>query len=77
MGDKKIELDYPNKIKWIIGGPNIVSQVFSLIGEFYLTRIYGNFSCDTFLDLNMIKNEMKIKEKIDVDDNCHFEIWKR
>jgi hypothetical protein len=25
----------------------------------------------------MINNEMKIKEKIDVDDNCHFEIWKR
>ena len=74
---KKIELDYPNKTKWIIGGPNTVSQVFSLIGEFYLTRIYGNFSCDTFLDLNMINNEMKIKEKIDVDDNCHFEIWKR
>ena len=74
---KKINIDYPTKIKWIIGGPKIVDQIFPLIQEFYLTRIYGNFFCDTHLDLNKIRKNMTISDKIKTDENCHFEIWSR
>ena len=71
----KISKKYPDLIKWIIGGPNIINQSFSIIKEFYITRIYGDFSCDTFFDLNIIRNEMKLVKKIDCDNSCHFEIW--
>lgn len=74
---KKINFKFPKKNRWIIGGPNTIHQLFPLIEQFYLTRIYGNFFCDTFLDLNRIKKEMKIIENIKGDDTCHFEVWSR
>jgi len=48
-----------------------------IIQEFYLTRIYGNYNCEKFLDISMITNNMKLTKKIKGDDTCHFEIWKR
>ena len=74
---KEIDKKYPNKVKWVIGGSNIVNQLFEIINEFYLTRIYGNYNCDTFLNLDNIFNEMKKIKNIEVDNTCHFEIWSR
>ena len=34
---------YKNLDKFIIGGPSILYQLFDLVEEFYLTRIYGNY----------------------------------
>ena len=62
---------------YIIGGSNILSKLFNLIEEFYLTRIYGNFNCDKNIDLDKIKQMMKMVKKIDCDETCHFEIWRR
>ena len=73
----KLEKKYSNKDIYIIGGPEIVKQTFDLFKEFYLTRIYGNFECDKFIDIKKISNTMKLIEKIDCDDTCHFEIWKK
>ena len=61
----------------IIGGPEVIRQTFDLFKEFYLTRIYGNFKCDKFIDINKISNTMRLIEKIDCDNTCHFEIWKK
>ena len=74
---KKISSKYNNSDKFIIGGPNILNQLFNLVEEFYLTRIYGNFNCDKKIDINIIKKNMKLKNKIQSDDTCHFEIWTR
>ena len=74
---KKIEQEYESLTKWIIGGPNIVNQLFDLIEEFYLTRIYGNYNCDTKIDINNIKKYMSLHKKIENNDTCHFEIWKK
>ena len=76
-GIKNIKETYPKLTYWIIGGPNLVNQLFCLINEFYLTKIYGDFNCDTFLDLTKINNEMKISQRIECDKSCHFEIWKK
>ena len=72
-----LEKKYLNKDIYIIGGLEIIKQTFDLFKEFYLTRIYGNFKCDKFIDINKISNTMKLIEKIDCDDTCHFEIWKK
>ena len=53
---------------FIIGGPDIIVQTFELFKEFYLTRIYGNFECDKFIDINKIKSSMKLDKKNDSDD---------
>ena len=73
----KLEKKYFDKDIFIIGGNEIISQTFDLFKEFYLTRIYGNFNCDKFIDINKISNTMNLIEKIDCDETCHFEIWRK
>jgi dihydrofolate reductase len=72
-----LEKEYLEKDIFIIGGPDIIVQTFDLFKEFYLTRIYGNFKCDKFININKIANTMNLIEKIDCDDTCHFEIWRK
>ena len=74
---KNLEIKFKVKNIFLIGGPEILKQVFSLVNEFYLTRIYGNYNCDKFISLVDIHNSMKIEQKIDCDETCHFEIWKK
>jgi len=74
---KLINTKYENQDLFIIGGPKIIDQLFELIEEFYLTRIYGEFDCDKTLDLKKIEDAMTLEEKIIKDKTCHFEIWKR
>ena len=62
---------------FIIGGSEIIKLTIDIIQEFYLTRIYGNYNCEKFLDISMITNNMKLSKKIEGDNTCHFEIWKR
>ena len=68
---------YNNKDFYIIGGSEILNQLFELVEEFYLTRIYGDFKCDKKIDLNIINRSMKMIKRIDNDETCHFEIWKK
>jgi len=72
-----MEKEYFEKDIFIIGGPEIIKQTFNLLKEFYLTRIYGNFNCDKFIDIKKIMNSMKLIKKINCDDSCHFEIWRK
>ena len=73
----KLQKKYLDRDIFIIGGSDIIRQSFDLFKEFYLTRIYGNFDCDKFIDINKIKNSMTLMKKIDCDQTCHFEIWKK
>jgi len=68
---------YENKDVYIIGGAEILNQLFELIEEFYLTRIYGNFECDKNINLQKIQESMKKIKEIENDTNSHFEIWKK
>ena len=72
-----LEKEYLGKDIFIIGGPDIIVQTFDLFKEFYLTRIYGNFECDKFIDINKIQSSMSLVKKIDCDNTCHFEIWRK
>ena len=68
---------YENKDVYIIGGAEILNQLFELIEEFYLTRIYGNFKCDKNINLQKIQESMKKIKEIENDSNSHFEVWKK
>ena len=74
---KEIQSSYENKDIFIIGGAEIIKLTMDLIQEFYLTRIYGNYECDKFIDISLLENNMQMVKKIDGDKSCHFEIWKK
>ncbi len=74
---KKIEEKYKNKDIFIIGGSQIINNTINIIEEFYLTRIYGNYNCEKFIDISLIEKKMKMFKKINGDKSCHFEIWKK
>ena len=66
-----------NKDVFIIGGSEIINSTLDIIEEFYLTRIYGNYKCEKYIDISLIENNMKLIKKINGDKSCHFEIWKK
>ena len=68
---------FENKDIYIIGGAEVLNQLFELVEEFYLTRIYGNFKCDKYIDLKKIQESMKMIKRLENDKNSHFEIWKK
>ena len=74
---KSLSNKYQNKDIYIIGGSEILNQLFELIQEFYLTRIYGDYNCDKNIELKRIQESMKMIKRLENDENSHFEIWKR
>ena len=74
---QNIQSEYTDKDIFIIGGSEIINLTFSLIEQFYLTRIYGNYNCEKFLNIDLIKNNMKMIKQFEGDKTCYFEVWKR
>ncbi len=74
---KDFEKKYQDKDLFIIGGSEIINLTIDLIQEFYLTRIYGNYYCEKFLNVSLIEKNMNLIEKIEGDKSCHFEVWKK
>jgi dihydrofolate reductase len=64
------------KTTWVIGGPNIIDQLLGVIDEFYLSRIPGDYSCDTFLPIEKIEKMFK-KYWSEKHDTVEFQIWKK
>ena len=74
---QNIQSEYINKDIFIIGGSEIINLTFNLIEQFYLTRIYGNYNCEKFIDVSLIENNLNMIKKINGDSTCHFEIWEK
>ena len=74
---QNIQSEYKDKDIFIIGGSEIINLTFNIIEQFYLTRIYGNYNCEKFIDVSLIENNLNMIKKIDVDSTCHFEIWEK
>ena len=74
---QNIQSEYINKDIFIIGGSEIINLTFKSIEQFYLTRIYGNYNCEKFIDVSLIENNLNMIKKIDGDSTCHFEIWEK
>ena len=74
---QNIQSEYIDKDIFIIGGSEIINLTFNIIEQFYLTRIYGNYNCEKFIDVSLIENNLNMIKKIDGDTTCHFEIWEK
>ena len=65
-----------NKDVFIIGGANLIFQVFDIIDIFLITHIKGVYNCDKKLDRNIIINKMKVfRSAPAIDDSCIFKVW--
>lgn len=73
---KHIANEYPSLITWVIGGPNIVEQSIDVIEEFYLSRIPGNYNCDTYLPLHKIEDKFTLTWQ-EAHQDVVFQIWKK
>ena len=71
---KALENEYPSLITWVIGGPNIVEQSLGVIDEFYISRIPGEYDCDTFLPLKKIESLFEIKHE-ETHPEVTFQVW--
>ena len=81
-GDLNSEVEHIGYINegvttWVIGGPNIVEQTLGVIEEFYISRIPGEYDCDTFLPLKKIESLFERTWVDDTNDGVTFEIWKK
>jgi len=74
---KHIEYINEGVITWVIGGPNIIEQTLGVIDEFYISRIPGEYACDTFLPLKKIESLFERTWVDDTNDGVTFEIWKK
>ena len=50
---------HPEKTIWIIGGVHLITQTLSVIDQFVLSRIPGQYDCDRFLPMEEL-NQWKI-----------------
>jgi dihydrofolate reductase len=66
----------PGLITWVIGGPNIIEQTLGVIDEFYISRIPGEYACDTFLPLKKIESLFELTTVIH-ETGVTFEIWEK
>lgn len=68
--------DNPGIITWIIGGANIIEQTLGIIDEFYLSRIPGDYKCDTHLPLDKIEDMFTLDWQ-EAHEDVTFQIWKK
>ena len=60
----KEELVNMNKLQniWIIGGAKLVEGLIDIIDEIWLSRIQGNYNCDTFLPRTLIEEMFTLSD---------------
>jgi dihydrofolate reductase len=73
---KDIAKEFPSLITWVIGGPKIIEQSLDCIDEFYLSRIPGDYQCDTRLSLDDIADRFTLNWQ-EAHPDVTFQIWKK
>ena len=61
---------------WVIGGNNLVESVWEFIHEIHLTLVLSEHICDTFIDLEKIKNNFIQVSGSGFGDHS-YEVYKR
>ena len=61
---------------WVIGGNKLVQSVWDNISEIHLTLVLAEYNCDTYIDLNKLKEDF-IQESGSGHGDHSYEIWKR
>lgn len=65
----------PNQDIWIIGGSQLFSGCINVIEEIYLSRIDGDYNCDTFLPKWKIMRNFTIGEQHITKNGLYIQKW--
>ena len=60
---------------YVIGGAELVVSLLDNISILHLTRVSGNYDCDTFLPLDRIKDQFVCIDRVIVDSLTVFETY--
>jgi dihydrofolate reductase len=66
-----------NEDIFIIGGAGVIKWALPIIDTFLLTRIAGNWDCDTFLPLEKITSWLQLTNTTALDENTIVETYKK
>ena len=81
MGDvgeglKRIEEMYPDNDIFVIGGANLLMQARHVIDRAFITRIPGEYICDTVINLNDFLEDFVHTNSLDLE-TCTVELYER
>lgn len=48
---------------WIIGGAKLFESTFDIIEELWISKVKGTYDCDTFLPVDLIKEQFELTER--------------
>ena len=66
---------YPFKEIFIVGGSAVYQHYLDIVDRFYVTEIDADYKCDTFFDLNYVReNFTKIKEHATFNEPIKYTI---
>jgi len=68
--------NFPDRNIFIIGGKQLYESTNDLVRRVYLTRMKGNYWCDTRINLERYLSCFRIKS-VRPGTNCTYEIWDR
>ena len=61
---------------WTIGGAQLINSSWQKIHEVHLTKVYTEYTCDTFIDLLYLENNF-VRVHNEVFSDHEYQIWKR
>lgn len=61
---------------WFIGGSQLFHLIVNKVDEIHISRIHGEYECDTFLDSKLINDYFKLIAE-SKNGNLHIETWER
>ena len=60
---------------FVIGGAEIFKTLIKEISILHLSRISGNYDCDTFLPLDLIESHFVLIDSVEIDQSTRFETY--
>ena len=72
----KLQQQFPNQDVYIIGGKQVYEATSDIVDQVILTRVKGNYWCDTRLQLDRYLAPFRIKT-VRPGTGCTYEIWDR
>ena len=73
---KELTVDDLADIDWVIGGAELINNLWVGLTEIHLSHLRDEYECDTFLDLTKLHNDFTLtRSQLCLTHN--YEIWKR
>jgi len=75
-GITRLHEKYQNRNLFVIGGSNILMQAKPVLECAYITRIPGDYMCDTYIDLTTFVSGFKLSNTQEFE-SCTVELYER